>query len=502
MDLNSLLSRTLNKYSDLRRCDRAYHEITFILSLHDDPEMRLFRTLISTSRSNGMQNRKMEEKLEHLVQSLSNKMKSSAAVSSLDSVKTLASAKTNEREVNVRKILENYGKRKKVTNRLFQVFFEDVKNLNLLLSDLTEKEVEGIDIPDLDCNISELDRDLSDRMPSIEEHTLSICAQWVLREFEVCLSQLEDGRKFVNSRISQETGGFEVGAHLVEDRGGKREEDLVEERGGNREVGSLQLEMEKTDNKSSEHLAEVGVLREERDKLAARLEVEIKGREQLMGDKQELVNEKEELNRKVERLEAETKKLASEKNILMKHLKGRVVSGASQSRLVQSGVAEAEALNSDKSSEPVACSTPKKSKDGSERGHFFSFEDRHKAEDPQVDRREEREVNSEEGCANEAANATQNRNPVACSSRKKFAGGSESEREHFYLIQDIQEVVGELHGVGGELMDFFELISDFFELISEQSGVVSRKIVDVILEESPLLLKTKQKNNIENHNHH
>ena len=50
----------------------------------------------------------MEKKPEHLVQSL----KSSVAVSSFCSVKKLASAKTDEREENVRKIVENYGDRR------------------------------------------------------------------------------------------------------------------------------------------------------------------------------------------------------------------------------------------------------------------------------------------------------------------------------------------------------------------------------------------------------
>ena len=35
-------------------------------------------------------------------------------------------------------------------------------------------------------------------------------------------------------------------------------------------------------------------------------------------------------------------------------------------------------------------------------------------------------------------------------------------------------------------MDFFELISE-----GEESEIVNRKIVDIILEESPLLLKAK-----------
>ena len=57
---------------------------------------------------NGMKERIMEKKPEHLVQSL----KSSVAVSSFCSVKKLASAKTDKREENVRKIVENYGDRR------------------------------------------------------------------------------------------------------------------------------------------------------------------------------------------------------------------------------------------------------------------------------------------------------------------------------------------------------------------------------------------------------
>ena len=53
------------------------------------------------------------------------------------------------------------------------------------------------------------------------------------------------------------------------------------------QVASLQQELEKTDNKSRDLLADVGVLKEERDKLASMLEAEVKGREQLMKEKQE-----------------------------------------------------------------------------------------------------------------------------------------------------------------------------------------------------------------------
>lgn len=62
------------------------------------------------------------------------------------------------------------------------------------------------------------------------------------------------------------------------------------------QVASLQQELEKTDNKSRDLLADVGVLKEERDKLASMLEVEIKGREQLMKEKQELVEKLEDVS--------------------------------------------------------------------------------------------------------------------------------------------------------------------------------------------------------------
>ena len=105
MNLNSLLSQTLNKYSDLKRCDRAYHEITYILSLHDDPEMQLLRNLLSKP-SLRMQNIR---KIEHLVQSLEKKMKSSEAVSSHCSITKFASVTPRE-EKNIRQILENTEK--------------------------------------------------------------------------------------------------------------------------------------------------------------------------------------------------------------------------------------------------------------------------------------------------------------------------------------------------------------------------------------------------------
>ena len=616
MSVNILLSQTLNKYSDLRRSDRACHEITNILSLIDDPEMKLLQTFLSKPTSFSMQNRKMEEKLDHLVQSLEKKMKSSAAVSSLSSVTKLASAtaNTNEREVkNVRNILKNYRKRQNVTNRLFQLFFEDVKKLSLLMSDLTEKEVETMDIPDVDCNLSELHRDLIDRKPSYEELNLSNCAQWVLQEFKRCLSQLEDGRTVVNARRSQKTRDSIGGV------------DLENNRRENMEVGSLKQEMEKTDDKPSELLADVGVLREERDHLAALLEVEIRGREQCMVEKQELVERLEEVSNMLntavkskdlaveeirthierrdklrqelattkqekdsleselfsvkqqlesftgnvvtevltssgEKLDSEEREMEkkNEKIGLMKQLEEsrvedvlRVVSNmlntaeksrdvaigcllkqlaASKESLVthkkrledadsrtallesrnkelvannrelkreveklevetkelkarlksddvQNVEADAEILNCDIASDPTACSTPKKCKDGSERGNLFSFADIQNMEGAQVYREEE--IN------HKADTLAPNCDPGLL--LRKFESGRN--RVKFYSIKDIQRVLvefGLVDGIEDKLMDFFELISE-----GEESEIVNRKIVDIILEESPLLLKAK-----------
>ena len=616
MSVNILLSQTLNKYSDLRRSDRACHEITNILSLIDDPEMKLLQTFLSKPSSFSMQNRKMEEKLDHLVQSLEKKMKSSAAVSSLSSVTKLASAtaNTNEREVkNVRNILKNYRKRQNVTNRLFQLFFEDVKKLSLLMSDLTEKEVETMDIPDVDCNLSELHRDLIDRKPSYEELNLSNCAQWVLQEFKRCLSQLEAGRTVVNARRSQKTRDSIGGV------------DLENNRRENMEVGSLKQEMEKTDDKPSELLADVGVLREERDHLAALLEVEIRGREQCMVEKQELVERLEEVSNMLntavkskdlaveeirthierrdklrqelattkqekdsleselfsvkqqlesftgnvvtevltssgEKLDSEEREMEkkNEKFGLMKQLEEsrvedvlRVVSNmlntaeksrdvaigcllkqlaASKESLVthkkrledadsrtallesrnkelvannrelkreveklevetkelkarlksddvQNVEADAEILNCDIASDPTACSTPKKCKDGSERGNLFSFADIQNMEGAQVYREEE--IN------HKADTLAPNCDPGLL--LRKFESGRN--RVKFYSIKDIQRVLvefGLVDGIEDKLMDFFELISE-----GEESEIVNRKIVDIILEESPLLLKAK-----------
>ena len=75
------------------------------------------------------------------------------------------------------------------------------------------------------------------------------------------------------------------------------------------QVASLQQELEKTDNKSRDLLADVGVLKEERDKLASMLEVEIKGREQLMKEKQELVEKLEDVSNMLNAA-AESKDLA------------------------------------------------------------------------------------------------------------------------------------------------------------------------------------------------
>ena len=624
MSVNILLSQTLNKYSDLRRSDRACHEITNILSLIDDPEMKLLQNFKPTSFS--MQNRNMEEKLNHLVQSLEKKMKSSAAVSSLSSVTKLASAtaNTNEREVkNVRNILKNYRKRQNVTNRLFQLFFEDVKKLSLLMSDLTEKEVETMDIPDVDCNLSELHRDLIDRKPSYEELNLSNCAQWVLQEFKRCLSQLEDGRTVVNARRSQKTRDSIGGVDLENNR--RKQEET-----------GLKQEMEKTDDKPSELLADVGVLREERDHLAALLEVEIRGREQCMVEKQELVERLEEVSNmlntavkskdlaveeirthierrdklrqelattkqekdsleselfsvkqqlesftgnvvtevltssgekldseeremekknekfglmkqleesrvedvlRVERdklaamLEVETKgrqqleksrdvaigcllkQLAASKESLVTHKK-RLEDADSRTALlesrnkelvannrelkreveklevetkelkarlksddVQNVEADAEILNCDIASDPTACSTPKKCKDGSERGNLFSFADIQNMEGAQVYREEE--IN------HKADTLAPNCDPGLL--LRKFESGRN--RVKFYSIKDIQRVLvefGLVDGIEDKLMDFFELISE-----GEESEIVNRKIVDIILEESPLLLKAK-----------
>ena len=615
MSVNILLSQTLNKYSDLRRSDRACHEITNILSLIDDPKMKLLQTFLSQPTSYSMQNRKMEEKLDHLVQSLEKKMKSSAAVSSLSSVTKLASAtaNTNEREVkNVRNILKNYRKRQNVTNRLFQLFFEDVKKLSLLMSDLTEKEVETMDIPDVDCNLSELHRDLIDRKPSYEELNLSNCAQWVLQEFKRCLSQLEAGRTVVNARRSQKTRDSIGGVDLENNR--RKQEET-----------GLKQEMEKTDDKPSELLADVGVLREERDHLAALLEVEIRGREQCMVEKQELVERLEEVSNMLntavkskdlaveeirthierrdklrqelattkqekdsleselfsvkqqlesftgnvvtevltssgEKLDSEEREMEkkNEKFGLMKQLEEsrvedvlRVVSNmlntaeksrdvaigcllkqlaASKESLVthkkrledadsrtallesrnkelvannrelkreveklevetkelkarlksddvQNVEADAEILNCDIASDPTACSTPKKCKDGSERGNLFSFADIQNMEGAQVYREEE--IN------HKADTLAPNCDPGLL--LRKFESGRN--RVKFYSIKDIQRVLvefGLVDGIEDKLMDFFELISE-----GEESEIVNRKIVDIILEESPLLLKAK-----------
>ena len=615
MSVNILLSQTLNKYSDLRRSDRACHEITNILSLIDDPKMKLLQTFLSQPTSYSMQNRKMEEKLDDLVQSLEKKMKSSAAVSSLSSVTKLASAtaNTNEREVkNVRNILKNYRKRQNVTNRLFQLFFEDVKKLSLLMSDLTEKEVETMDIPDVDCNLSELHRDLIDRKPSYEELNLSNCAQWVLQEFKRCLSQLEAGRTVVNARRSQKTRDSIGGVDLENNR--RKQEET-----------GLKQEMEKTDDKPSELLADVGVLREERDHLAALLEVEIREREQCMVEKQELVERLEEVSNMLntavkskdlaveeirthierrdklrqelattkqekdsleselfsvkqqlesftgnvvtevltssgEKLDSEEREMEkkNEKFGLMKQLEEsrvedvlRVVSNmlntaeksrdvaigcllkqlaASKESLVthkkrledadsrtallesrnkelvannrelkreveklevetkelkarlksddvQNVEADAEILNCDIASDPTACSTPKKCKDGSERGNLFSFADIQNMEGAQVYREEE--IN------HKADTLAPNCDPGLL--LRKFESGRN--RVKFYSIKDIQRVLvefGLVDGIEDKLMDFFELISE-----GEESEIVNRKIVDIILEESPLLLKAK-----------
>jgi len=74
----------------------------------------------------------------------------------------------------------------------------------------------------------------------------------------------------------------------------KEVEKALEQKSG--QVISLQQELEKTENKCGGLVADVGQLSEERDKLAAMLEVEIKGREALMAEKQELVDRLEDVS--------------------------------------------------------------------------------------------------------------------------------------------------------------------------------------------------------------
>ena len=516
--LNWTLSQTLNKYSDLARCDRAYHQITNILSLVDDPEIKLLRKFLSSSC---VQNRSLDETLYRLVWSLEKKMKSEFS----RSLAKLVSATTSEtllEEKNVRTFLESYGQRLKVRDKLFQQFSADLKKLSQETSELTEKEVERIKIPDLDCNISELYRNLVDWKPKYEDFQLSKCAQWVLSQLERCLSQLEEGRNIIKAGGSQVTEDSEVRPDLLD----------------NREAEFFPV---KTDNKS-------GVLRD--DKMVAMLEVEIKAREKLMVEKQvlrqELTNTKEELtntkqelantkkeltnirqemaNTKKEKdnleaelysvkeqleshlttvltsikekLEAKERELKQkdEEISLLKHLeeadsraallesqnKELVSNNGELNMKVENLQTETEELKARlecgaaQSADPDACITPKISK----RGHFFTYEDTQV-----VSREEEREENITDHPDNQNYE-TAAADPVACSTPQKSAGANQ--RDNFYSIEDLQKAVREfvvVESAGDKLLDFLELIS-------EESRVVSRKIIDVILEESPLMLKT------------
>ena len=550
--LNWTMSQTLNIYSDLKRNDRAYQEVTDILSLIDDPEMKLLRTFLSTPSKPSMQkqNTHSEEKLDLLVRSLEKKMKAAAAFTR--SVAQLASASATADEIlfeekNLRSFLEKYGQRQKVRDKLFQKFSEDVKNLSLVAAELREEEVEKIEIPDLDCNISELYRNLVDWKPKYDEYQLSKCAQWVLWKLEGCLSLVEAGR-------SQITGDSRVRVDVVDNREGEgnaapKDSDSEEIRtqkeqeleNTKQESGHLEADLlsVNADKKAREllMLAEVGVLR---DKLDSMLEVQIKGREQLMKDKQELAERLEnvtnmlnaaekskdlaigEIQNHIERrgklrqelantkqekdsLEAELlslkqqlesftenennvitslsekleakdrelkqkdeeicllKQLEASKEILEKCLEDADSVAAvleSQKKELANNNVE---LNMKVEKLETEMKELKTRLESGEKGNFCEFKGIEK-----VDREAETVIPQCEAS-----------DPVAWSTPKKCK--DENKRGKYYSIEDIQKVVGEfvvVESAGRKLLDFFEMIS-------EESGVVSRRMVHVILEESP-----------------
>ena len=541
--LNWTMSQTLNKYSDLKRCDRVYQQITEILSLHDDPEMKLLHTFLSTP---SMKNRQVEEKFELLLRSLEKKMKSAAAITR--SVTNLASATANEilfEEKNVRSILDKYGQRQKVRDKLFQKFSEDVKNLSLVAADLREKEVDQIDVPDLDCNISELYRNLEDWKPKYEAYQLSKCAQWVLRELEGCLSQVEAGR-------AQLTGDSKVSVDVVDNREGQ-EKGNVNAAAKDSDSGEIRNQKEQelentkqeadpisvnTDNKARELLAEVGVLREERDKLASMLEVEIKGREQLMKEKQELVERLEDVSNMLNAA-AKSKDLAIGEIRTQVELRDKLRQELANIKKVKDSL-EAELLSVKQQLESF---TENENNNNVTTTVLTSLNEKLEAKDRELKQKDEEicllkqlEASKEEDADSRAAVLeSQNKelannnvelnmkvetletetkelkarlesgekgnfcalkgiekvdreadtvtpqcetsDPVAWSTPKKCREGNE--RGNFYSIEDIQKVVREfvvVESAGNKLLEFFELIS-------EEPGVVSRRVVDVILEE-------------------
>ena len=106
-----------------------------------------------------------------------------------------------------------------------------------------------------------------------------------------------------------------------------------------------------------------------------------------------------------------------------------------------------------------------------------------KKEDAAVEAREE--VKSPSNEAREVSESRRDEESEEVESPVAHSTTGESEEEKFYSAQDVREVIREF-----VQQDKQQQLETFFEVISDQSGTVSRRIIEAILEDCPWLLRT------------
>ena len=106
-------------------------------------------------------------------------------------------------------ILQKYGKREDRRRKLFKAFSQDVRQLSKTTDSLLDAEQETMTIPDIDCNFSDLNQTLDSLKSSYEEHLISLCSQWILKEVKVQLLVIDSVSKIVKKNTSSVTAPVE-----------------------------------------------------------------------------------------------------------------------------------------------------------------------------------------------------------------------------------------------------------------------------------------------------
>ena len=193
--------------------------------MFDHPDVKALQPLLSCQAGPLKEDRK--EELERLVLTIERRLYTSESklTSAIASVQNFSSSNNNTNTTNTsnnrnnnntdtdqilakkefQHILQKYGKREERRRKLFKAFSQDVRQLSKTTDSLLDAEQETMTIPDIDCNFSDLNQTLDSLKSSYEEHLISLCSQWILKEVKVQLLVIDSVSKIVKKNTSSIT---------------------------------------------------------------------------------------------------------------------------------------------------------------------------------------------------------------------------------------------------------------------------------------------------------